>query len=94
MAPISDLNTVIYLFSEALDRRPAQHPLRLDSCKDLAGALVARFSLTSQHQDLSQAMWLRAEILREWLNVIKKAEGELYVRICFAPVSIFVLTSP
>ncbi|KIM75665.1 hypothetical protein PILCRDRAFT_13440 [Piloderma croceum F 1598] len=50
--PLSDLDTAISLFQETLDRRPAPHPLRSDSLKDLAGALVARFSLTNQRQDL------------------------------------------
>jgi hypothetical protein len=53
--PLSDLDTAISLFQETLDRRPAPHPLRSDSLKDLAGALVARFSLTNQRQDLDQA---------------------------------------
>src|ERR1700680_5124750 len=57
-APLSDLNTVIYLFREALDRRPAPHPLRLDSLKDLSAALVTRFSLTNQHEDLKEAFFL------------------------------------
>jgi hypothetical protein len=64
-APLSDLDTVIYLFREALDRRPALHPLRLDLFKDLAGALVTRFSVTRQHEDLDQAISLHRNMMDE-----------------------------
>jgi hypothetical protein len=55
-APLSDLDTAIYLFREALDMRQVPHPLRSDSLKDLAAALVTRFSLTSQREDLDEAI--------------------------------------
>ena len=61
-APLSDLDAAIHQFQEALDRRPAPHPLRSSSLKDLAGALVIRFSLTKQHEDLDRSLLLRGEV--------------------------------
>lgn len=71
-APLSDVNTAIYLFREALDRRPAPHPLRLNLVKDLAGALVLRFSYTKQDEDLDSAMVLRAEAVSEWQDIFDR----------------------
>jgi hypothetical protein len=62
-ASLSDLDTAISLFREALNQRPPPHPLRSDSLKDLAGALVTRFSLTNQRQDLDQAIQMCDEVL-------------------------------
>ena len=62
---LPDLDTAIDLFRQALDRRPALHPLRSDSLKDLARALVTRFSLTNQLQDLNQAIFLLDELMQE-----------------------------
>ena len=61
-ASLSDLDTAISLFRDTLDQRPP-HPLRSDSLKDLAGALVTRFSLTNQRQDLDQAIQMCDEVL-------------------------------
>jgi hypothetical protein len=58
-----------------LDRRPAPHPLRLNSAKDLAGALVLRFSYTKQDEDLDSAMVLRAEAVREWQDIFDRERG-------------------
>jgi hypothetical protein len=63
--PLSDLDTAIYLFREAVIRRPAPHPLRSDSIKDLVKALVTRFSLTNQIMDLDEAIVMRVQIFRE-----------------------------
>ncbi|KIM75667.1 hypothetical protein PILCRDRAFT_78642, partial [Piloderma croceum F 1598] len=60
-AMLSNLDTAIYLFREALNQRPAPHPLQSDSIKDLAAALVTRFSLTNQRHDLAQAISLLTE---------------------------------
>jgi hypothetical protein len=62
-ALLSDLDTAISLFHGALDRRPAPHPLWSDSLNNLAGALVTRFSLTNQCQDLDQAIQMCDEVL-------------------------------
>jgi hypothetical protein len=60
-ASLADLETAIYLFREALDRRPAPHPLRSDSIKQLAAALVIRYTQTDQPQDLDEAILLHYE---------------------------------
>jgi hypothetical protein len=70
-APLSDLETSISLFRQALDRRPAPHPLRSDSISDLAVALVTRFSLANQRQDLEEAKLLRGE---QWHNDSERIE--------------------
>jgi hypothetical protein len=56
---LSALDTTIYLFREALDRRPTPHPMRSNSLKDVARVLFTRFTLTNESQDLDQAiqMW-------------------------------------
>jgi hypothetical protein len=61
-ASLSDLNTAIYLFREAVNRRPAPHPLQLDSLGDLAAALVTRFLLTDKREDLHEAFSLYDQI--------------------------------
>jgi len=55
-ASLSDLDTAIGLFEEILARCPLPNPLRSDSLKDLAGALLTRFSLTTHPQDLEHAL--------------------------------------
>jgi hypothetical protein len=55
-AQLSDLETAIYLFREALVQRPAPHPLRSDSLKDLSRALVVRFWRMGRCQDLDDAI--------------------------------------
>jgi hypothetical protein len=82
---LSNLDTAIYLFREALDQRAAPHPLRSESLKDLAGALVTRFSLTNQYSDLDQAMVSLAQglhALRERVEALMGAgrQSELNVR--------------
>lgn len=69
--PVSDLNAAVYLFREALDRQPIPHPLRSASLKDLAAALLMRYSLTSQRQALYQAV----EVLSEWPNALQWVVG-------------------
>ena len=75
-APLSDLNTAIYLFREALDRHPVPHPLRLNSLKDLAGALSTRFSLTNQIQDLDQSLSFRTEMMHGWYVTSRETGGQ------------------
>jgi hypothetical protein len=66
-ASLSDLNTVIYLFREVLDRYyPVPHPFRSESLRDLGGSLLTRFSITSQRQDLDQAISFYCERWNEW----------------------------
>jgi len=82
-ASLPNLDTAIYFFRETLSRRPTPHPLRSDSLKDLAGALVTRFSLTSQRQDLDQAFSLCNEICDESNNILKRTveQSQLEVRV-------------
>jgi hypothetical protein len=75
-ASLCDLNTAIYLFGEAVNQRPAPHPLRSDSLMDLAAALVTRFNLTNQDQDICQAMSLYSEAVRESHGVLRRTEGQ------------------
>jgi hypothetical protein len=65
-ATLSDLDAAADLFRDALDRRPAPHPLRGFSLRDLADALLTRFSLTGLLQDLDKAMTLLAEQVIGW----------------------------
>jgi hypothetical protein len=55
-APLPDLDTAIYLFREALDQCKTIDPLRSNLLKDLAAALVMRFSLTNERGNLSDAL--------------------------------------
>jgi hypothetical protein len=84
-APISDLETAIYLLREALDRRPAPHPLRSDSLNDLAAALVMRFTQTNQRQDLDEAIQLRFEVLSQLRDIMERTAGvesQLQPEVC------------
>jgi hypothetical protein len=60
-ASVVDLNTAIFLFQEALNRRPVPHPLHSDSLKDIAAALVTRFTVANDREDLDEAMSLFRE---------------------------------
>jgi hypothetical protein len=53
---LSDLETAVNLFREALVQRPAPHPLRTDSRNDLSRALVVRNWETGQIEDLDEAI--------------------------------------
>jgi hypothetical protein len=64
-SPLSDFDTTIYLISEALDRIPAANPCRVDLRKDLAGALITRFSLTKQEDDLDHFLYLWGEVVHK-----------------------------
>jgi len=61
-APLSHLDTGILLFREALDLR-LPHPCHLDSQKNLAAALVTKFSLTNQRQHLDEAISILTEAM-------------------------------
>ena len=74
-AVFSHLDIAIHLFRQVLEQRPAAHPLRADSLKDLARALSTRFSFTKQHEDLEQAILLRVEIVQQVQGM--SAEGPL-----------------
>ena len=74
-ASLSTLDNAIYLFRETLNRRPTPHPMRSNSLKDVAGALLTRFSLTKQRQDLDQAIQM-------WGEVLMGIEGQRQPSIC------------
>jgi hypothetical protein len=74
-ALLSDLETAIYLFREALDRRPSPNPLRSDSLEDFAEALVARFMWTSQIQSLDEVCLLHCEIVNLWKDRLEEMSG-------------------
>lgn len=85
--PLSDLDAAVRLFRDALDRRPAPHPLRLDLIKGLTSVLVTRFSLTDRYQDLDQALLLHGEMLNVWPGA--SAEFGRYPQndVCLRPQS-------
>ena len=70
---LSDLNTTIYLFQEALNLCPALHAFRSESLRDLAAALVTRYSLINQSQDLDQAISLSGEWYRILMGTGRKS---------------------
>jgi hypothetical protein len=83
-APLSDLNTAIDLFREALrvDRQAARHPPRSDVLKGLARALGTRFSLTSQFQDLDQALLLHWSVVFDETGVVSTGtDGQFQVNV-------------
>jgi hypothetical protein len=89
-APLSDLDVAIHQFQEALDRRPTPHPLRSGSLKDLAGALVIKFSMTKQHEDLDQSLLLRGKVPHHEAHSVLVQTGEEFridVRVLFDPRS-------
>jgi hypothetical protein len=80
-ASISDLDTAIYQFHKALDQRSAPHPMRSHSLKNLAEALLIRFSLINQLQDLDQAISLLSEMVPELSDILTgKKDFQLSVR--------------
>jgi hypothetical protein len=86
-APLSDLETAIYLFREALNGPPAPHPHQADSFKVLAGALITRFSLTKQHEDFDISFSFRGEIQRECADALVGTEGNSHLNVCLQPES-------
>jgi hypothetical protein len=74
-APLSDLNTAVYLFSEALYRCPTPHPRRSDLLKNLAAALVTRYCLANQLQDLNEAYLWHMEVLYGPSDVLQRLLG-------------------
>ncbi|KAF8501303.1 CHAT domain-containing protein [Gautieria morchelliformis] len=58
-----DLEEAISLHREALELRPAPHPLRSDSLNNIANALSTRFEQSGRHEDLEEAISLHREAL-------------------------------
>jgi hypothetical protein len=69
-ASLSDLDTAIYRFNKALDQHSAPHPMRSHSLKNLAEALLIRFSLINRLQDLDQAISLHSEVVPELHDIL------------------------
>ncbi|KIM86838.1 hypothetical protein PILCRDRAFT_317826 [Piloderma croceum F 1598] len=86
-APLSDLDTAIYLFREVLNMPPVPHSPRSHSLKGLAGALVTRFFLTKQHEDLDKSLSLRAEIQHDMAEVLTGTEGNSHLNVRLQPES-------
>jgi hypothetical protein len=71
VAPLSDLDTAICLFRDALDQRQVPHPHRMDSLNDLAGALITRLLHTGHLQDLHESISLCSEVLELQLSIME-----------------------
>ena len=69
-ASLSNLDNVIDLFGQAFYRRPTPHPLRVDSLRNLADALLTRFSLTNRSEDLDNAASLYVNMVIEWQSQV------------------------
>jgi hypothetical protein len=95
-ASLSDLDTAIFMFEEVLNLRPAPHPLRSESLKDLVRALLTRFSLTNETRDLGQAVMLCYNIVEaDWHDVSTEARGfPPNVRVRSAPILDLKLRNP
>ena len=61
---LSELNTVVFLFRQVEDSRPATHPLHPAAQRDLASVLGVRFMYTNQKHDLIESLTLRHEIVK------------------------------
>jgi hypothetical protein len=86
-SPLSELDTAIYLFREALNKPPASHPPRSHLLKGLAGALVTRFSLTKQHEDLDKSWPLRGGTQHDGTEVLTGTEGNSHLNVRLQPES-------
>jgi hypothetical protein len=87
---LSHLDNAVYMFQETLDRRPGSHPLQSKSLKDLAGALLTRFSLTHQYEDLDLAIVLLREVMSKSFTETAGLSG---VRVCSVLLRTFELTT-
>ena len=67
----SRLTSILLLvyFSKSSIWRPAPHPFRSDSLKDLAGAAITKFSLTNEPDELDRAISLLIQPQSHWSNV-------------------------
>ena len=81
VAQLSDLETVVYLFREALVQRPAPHPLRSDSLNDLSRALVVRFWQKGQIEDLDEAVLGYSEAVKSYGVLEHDSQRD----VCFTP---------
>lgn len=74
---LSDLDTTIHQFQEALGRRLASQSLRSRFPRGLVAAPATRFSLTQQLQDhLQQSLVLCGEVVSEWDYVSMGTRGQ------------------
>lgn len=55
---LANLDTVIFLFHQVLDRCPISHPLHSNAMRDLASALGIRFMYTNQINDVQESLVL------------------------------------
>ncbi|KAF8815740.1 hypothetical protein BYT27DRAFT_7333814 [Phlegmacium glaucopus] len=66
---LANINNVVFLFRQVLDRHPTTHPLHTDSMRDLASALGVRFMYTNHIHDLAESLTLRQQIMESLGNV-------------------------
>jgi hypothetical protein len=84
---LSHIDTAVYIFQEVLERRPESHPSQPMSLKNLAGALLTRFSLSNRYEDLDQAIVLLRESMSELHHSFTETaeQSRVYVRVfCFS----------
>jgi len=62
--PLANLDTIVSLCREVLDRRPISHPLHSDAMRGLAYALGVRFMYTDQINDIQESFTLRHKALK------------------------------
>jgi len=60
---LANLDTIVFLFHQVLDRRPLSHPLYSDAMRELASALGVRFMYTDQINDVQESLALYCKAL-------------------------------
>jgi hypothetical protein len=55
---LANLDTIVFLFHQVLDRCPISHPLHSDAMRDLASALGLRSMYTNQINDVQESLAL------------------------------------
>ena len=66
--PLANLDTIVSLFREILDRRPISHPLHSDALRGLASALGVRFMYTDQINDVQESLSLHRKAFKHDLE--------------------------
>ena len=61
---LANLDTVVFLFYQVLDRCPIAHPLHSDAMRGLASALGTRFIYTNQIDDVQKSLVLHYKAFR------------------------------
>ena len=69
---LANLDTIVFLFCQILDRCPISHPLHSNAMRDLASALGTRFMYTNQINDVQ-------ELLALYYKAFKHDQGTINV---------------